>query len=92
MKNREDCEAKFNDKKQKNIDIDYLMTLSADALPQIMRLTDSNVQYVTRIKTIKYLKDMSVYYAQAENNWQGYNLSIERNKNLLAENISKVDI
>lgn len=75
-----------------NIDIDYLMTLSADALPQIMRLTDSNVQYVTRIKTIKYLKDMSVYYAQAENNWQGYNLSIERNKNLLAENISKVDI
>jgi len=27
------------------IDIDYLMTLSQDALPQIVRLTDSNVQY-----------------------------------------------
>jgi hypothetical protein len=72
-----------------DIDIDYLMTLSPDALPQIMRLTDSNVQYVTRIKTINYLKDMSVYYAQMKNNWQSYNLSIERNKSLLEENMSR---
>ncbi len=67
------------------VDIDYLFSLSPDALPQIMRLTDSNVQYVTRIKTINHLKEMSVYYAQMENNWQSYNLSIERNKSLLEE-------
>lgn len=71
------------------VDIDYLFSLSPDALPQIMRLTDSNVQYVTRIKTINHLKEMSVYYAQMENNWQSYNLSIERNKSLLEENMSR---
>ncbi|HPX27838.1 MAG TPA: DUF4173 domain-containing protein, partial [Treponemataceae bacterium] len=59
-----------------DIDIDYLMSLSPDALPQIIRLTESNVQYVTRIKTINHLKEMSVYYAQMGNNWQSYNLSI----------------
>jgi len=71
-----------------DIDIDYLMSLSPDALPQIIRLTESNVQYVTRIKTINHLKEMSVYYAQMGNNWQSYNLSIERNKSLLEENMS----
>jgi hypothetical protein len=38
---------------------------------------------MTRVKTINYLKDISIYYAQMENNWQSYNLTIEKNKELL---------
>lgn len=72
-----------------DIDIDYLMTLSPDALEQIMRLTDSNVQIVTRIKTQNYLKDISEIYNNKENNWQSYNLIIERNKQLLEANKDK---
>ena len=72
-----------------DIDIDYLMTLSQDALPQILRLTDSNVQITTRIKTINYMKNISEYYNQVENNWQSYNLTIERNKDLLETNKDK---
>lgn len=68
-----------------DIDIDYLMTLSPDALPQIIRLIDSNVQIMTRIKTINYLKDISGGYKYTQNNWRSYNLSIERNKNLLED-------
>jgi hypothetical protein len=65
------------------IDIDYLMNLSQDALPQIIRLSESDVQIMTRVKTINFLKDMSAYYAQMENNWQSYNLTIEKNKDLM---------
>lgn len=68
------------------IDIDYLMTLSQDALPQIVRLTDSNVQIMTRVKIINYMKDISEVYNNMENNWQSYNLVIERNKGLLEAN------
>jgi hypothetical protein len=68
------------------IDIDYLMTLSQDALPQIVRLTDSNVQIMTRVKIINYMKDNSEVYNNMENNWQSYNLVIERNKGLLEAN------
>lgn len=66
-----------------NIDIDYLMTLSTDALPQIMRLTDKDVQIMTRIKTMNYLENISKIYSHMENNWQSYNLSIKRNMDLL---------
>lgn len=66
-----------------NIDIDYLMTLSTDALPQIMRLTDKDVQIMTRIKTMNYLENISKTYSHMENNWQSYNLSIKRNMDLL---------
>lgn len=66
-----------------DIDIDYLMTLSPDALEQILRLTDSNVQIMTRVKTINYLKDISEGYRYKDNRWQGYNLVIDRNKDLL---------
>nr|MBP7222057.1 DUF4173 domain-containing protein [Sedimentibacter sp.] len=72
-----------------DIDIDYLMTLSPDALPQIMRLTDSNVQITTRIKTINYLQERSVLYDNMKNSWQSYNLSVERNKSLLEENTGR---
>ena len=72
-----------------DIDIDYLMTLSPDALPQIIRLTDSNVHIMTRIKTINYLKDISEVYNSKENNWLSYNLVIERNKDLLETNKDK---
>ena len=72
-----------------DIDIDYLMTLSPDALSQIIRLTDSNVQIMTRIKTQNYLKDISEIYYNKDNNWQSYNLVIERNKDLLEANNDK---
>ncbi len=75
-----------------NIDIDYLMTLSPDALGQIMRLTDSNVQVMTRIKTINYLKAVSGNYKYKNNNWQSYNLVIEKNKSLLENSKNKWDI
>lgn len=75
-----------------DIDIDYLLTLSHDALPQIIRLTDDNVQIMTRIKTINYLKNISEHYNYMENNWQGYNLSIERNKSLLETNKDKWEL
>ncbi len=75
-----------------DIDIDYLMTLSPDALPQIMRLTDSNVKFVTKIKTINYLKSISESYKYKENNWQSYNLVIEKNKNLLENSKDLWDI
>ena len=65
------------------------MTLSPDALPQIMRLTDSNVQITTRIKTINYLQERSVLYDNMKNSWQSYNLSVERNKSLLEENTGR---
>jgi hypothetical protein len=74
-----------------DIDIDYLLTLSHDALPQIIRLTDDNVQFVTRIKTINYLKNINGDYRYMENNWQSYNLSIEKNKSLLETNKDKWD-
>lgn len=72
-----------------DIDVDYLMTLSPDALPQIIRLTDDDVQIMTRIKTINFLKDKSEYYNHMENNWQSYNLIIEKNKELLESNKDK---
>ena len=72
-----------------DVDIDYLRTLSQDALPQIIRLTDSNVPIMTRIKTINYLKDISEIYNNKENKWQSYNLVIERNKDLLEANKDK---
>lgn len=75
-----------------DVDMEYLMTLSQDALPQIIRLTDSNVQIMTRVKTINYLKDISEIYYNKDNNWQSYNLVIERNKSLLEANINKISI
>ena len=72
-----------------DVDIDYLRTLSQDALPQIIRLTDSNVPIMTRIKTINYLKDISGVYNNKDNKWQSYNLVIERNKDLLEANKDK---
>jgi len=67
------------------IDIDYLLTLSRDALPQIARLTDSKVQIVTRVKALNYLEDTREIYKKRKDNWQSYNLSIERNKAILNE-------
>jgi hypothetical protein len=49
-------------------------------------LTDSNVQIMTRVKIINYMKDISEVYNNMENNWQSYNLVIERNKGLLEAN------
>ncbi|HHZ01920.1 MAG TPA: DUF4173 domain-containing protein [Tissierellia bacterium] len=71
------------------IDIDYLMTLSQDALPQLIRLTHDDVEIITRNKTINYLKNISELYMDMENKWQSYNLTIERNRDLLESNKDK---
>ena len=75
-----------------DIDIDYLLTLSHDALPQIMRLTDNDVQIMTRIKAINYIKNINGNYRYMENNWQSCNLSIEKNKRLLETNKNKWEL
>lgn len=67
------------------IDIDYLLTLSRDALPQIARLTDSKVQILTRTKALNYLEDIREIYNMREDSWLSYNLSVERNKAILNE-------
>jgi hypothetical protein len=75
-----------------DIDIDYLLTLSHDALPQIIRLTDNDVQIMTRIKAINYIKNINGNYRYMENNWQSCNLSIEKNKRLLETNKNKWEL
>ena len=67
------------------IDIDYLLTLSQDTLPQIARLTDSKVQILTRTKALNYLEDIREIYNMREDSWLSYNLSVERNKAILNE-------
>lgn len=71
--------------KQAEIDIDYLMTLSFDAIPQIVRLTDSDVQIMTRIRVINYLDNIKESYIFSANDWRNYNLSIQKSKKLLKE-------
>lgn len=59
--------------------IEYIMTLSPDAAPQIARLLgsdegDEHTQQLAR----KYFSDLNARYSVEERGWQGYNLSIAR--------------
>ncbi|NLW45414.1 MAG: DUF4173 domain-containing protein [Syntrophomonadaceae bacterium] len=66
----------FADRKQ---GIEYIMTLSPDAAPQISRLLDSGkVDDQTRQMARTYFSDLNARYSVGERGWQGYNLSIER--------------
>jgi len=76
------------------VDIDYLMTLSPDAAPQIMRLLDIDVEIITRNKARIYLRiyleGINERYSNMEYNWQSYNLSVEKIKDLLEINKDKL--
>lgn len=73
-----------------SLDMEYLMTLSADAAPQIMRLLDKNVEFVTRNNARIYLEGINELYGNMEYNWQSYNLSVEKTKELLLINSNKL--
>nr|WP_312576387.1 DUF4173 domain-containing protein [Sedimentibacter sp.] len=61
------------------IDIDYLMSLSIDAVPEIIRLSNSDgVDVLTKYKARTYLKNIDILYKNMELTWQSNNLSINR--------------
>ncbi len=71
--------------KSGSVDINYLMTLSPDAAPEIFRLLDKDVEIITRVRASNYLSELQKRYSAMEYNWQSYNLSVEKNKNLLLQ-------
>lgn len=71
------------------VDIDYLMTLSQDAVPEIIRLLDEDVEIITKNNARRHLDILNKHYITMESNWQSYNLSIEKNKELLFQNKDK---
>lgn len=65
-----------------SIDIDYLMSLSADAAPQIMRLKDSSdVDILTKYKADLYFKSIEEQNSY-NSSWQSSNYSVNRAINL----------
>ncbi|WP_326906692.1 DUF4153 domain-containing protein [Sedimentibacter sp. MB31-C6] len=72
------------------IDVNYLMSLSIDAAPQIMRLIDKDVEIITKSKAISYFIGIKEKYSNLEYNWQSYNLSVEKAKRLLEANKDKL--
>lgn len=73
------------------VDINYLMTLSQDAVPEIIRLLDKDVEIITRNNARRHLDILNKSYITMESNWKSYNLSIEKNKELLLENKDKLE-
>ena len=73
-----------------SLDMDYLMSLSADASPQIMRLMDKEVEIITRNKARIYMEGLNELYARSEYGWRSYNLSVEKTKELLLTNSDKL--
>lgn len=73
-------------KQTESLDVDYLMSLSIDAAPQIMRLLDEDVENRTRNKAKISLQNKYDWYSNIEYNWQSYNLSVEKTKELLLMN------
>ena len=69
-----------------SLDMDYLTSLSIDAAPQIIRLLDEEVQIMTRIKAKNYLRNINKMFDNSEYNWQSYNLSVYKTKELLLMN------
>lgn len=66
--------------------IEYIMTLSPDAAPQIARLLDSDkVDEHTRRLAFSYFASLQNRYANGDYGWQGYNLSISRGMRLATE-------
>lgn len=68
------------------IDIDYLMSLSIDAAPEIIRLVNSeDTDILTKYKAQTYLDNIYSVYSNMELSWQSNNLSINRTINLIKQ-------
>ncbi|MBP1925498.1 hypothetical protein J2Z76_001357 [Sedimentibacter acidaminivorans] len=66
------------------IDVNYLMTLSIDAVPEIIRLSNSDsVDILTKYKADTYLDNISLIYNNMDLSWRSNNLSINRAKKLI---------
>lgn len=72
------------------VDMDYLMTLSSDAVPQIMRLIDKDVDVIIRIQALIYLEGVNERYSNMKYDWRSYNLQVEKIKHLLEDNNVKL--
>lgn len=68
------------------IDMNYLMSLSIDAAPQIMRLLSSDVEIITKTNARIYLDEINSLYNDDDISWRSYNLSIDKTRKLLNEN------
>lgn len=73
-----------------NLDINYLTSLSFDAAPEIIRLLDEEVDFMTRNQARIYLEAVEEYYS-SNNDWRSYNLQREKTKKLLVINKDKLD-
>ena len=70
----------------KAIDFNYLETSTkTDAISQMMRLLDSKNQEIVD-RTKRYLDNQILNYRNKNNNWQEFNISIQKVKNI--ENIN----
>ncbi len=68
-----------------SLDINYLTRLSADVVPEMIRLID-DAEDEARYRAIRYLDDITQMYEIRTKNWQSYNLSAEKNIELLEAN------
>lgn len=68
-----------------SLDINYLTRLSADVVPEMIRLID-DAEDEARYRAIRYLDDITQMYENRTKNWQSYNLSAEKNIELLEAN------
>ncbi|WMJ77655.1 MULTISPECIES: DUF4153 domain-containing protein [unclassified Sedimentibacter] len=74
-----------------HLDIEYLMSLSADAVPQIMRLLDNDVEIITRNRARIYIEDVKKMYSDSDYSWRSINLPEESIKRLISENKDKIE-
>lgn len=73
----------------KSIDIDYLMSLSVDAAPQIWRLKDNmDADIMTRYKTDQYFENIREQYADRDD-WRSSNYAVERALKITGNIVSK---
>lgn len=72
-------------KETDSLDIDYLMSLSVDAAPQIARLVENNnADIMTRYKADLYFKNIEENYS-SDSLWQSRNYSIDKAIQLISK-------
>lgn len=72
-------------KETDSLDIDYLMSLSVDAAPQIARLVENNnADIMTRYKADLYFKNIEENYS-SDSLWQSRNYSIDKAMQLISK-------
>ena len=81
----------YFDKQTESIDINYLMNLSVDAAPQIMRLLESEeTDFITKCQAKEYFINLNMIYNDTKFSWQNYNFSIEKSYKTIQKNIEKL--